>query len=103
PSTTRSPRFRFRRMQPAELAYAGISRQRDLIAAGEISSRELVELYLARINLYEPSLNAFRIVFAERALLEADQADSRRGAGALRPLLGVPLAVTGDMQLAGGV
>lgn len=88
-------------MQPIELAYAGISRQRDLIAAGEISSRELVELYLARINLYEPSLNAFRVVFAERALLEADQADSRRGAGALRPLLGVPIAVKDDIDVAG--
>ncbi len=88
-------------MQPVELAYAGISRQRDLIAAGEVSSRELVELYLARINRYEPSLNAFRVVFAERALLEADQADSRRGAGALRPLLGVPIAVKDDIDVAG--
>jgi amidase len=88
-------------MQPVELAYAGIARQRDLIAAGEISSRELVELYLARINRYEPSLNAFRVVFGERALLEADQADSRRGAGALRPLLGVPIAVKDDIDVAG--
>ncbi len=88
-------------MQPVELAYAGIARQADLIAAGEISSRELVELYLARIERYEPALNAFRVVFAERALLEADQADSRRGAGALRPLLGVPIAVKDDIDVAG--
>ena len=33
-------------MDSAELAYAGITRQAQLIAAGEISSRELVELYL---------------------------------------------------------
>ncbi len=88
-------------MQPVELAYAGISRQAELIAAGEVSSRELVELYLARISRYEPALNAFRVVFAERALLEADQADSRRGAGALRPLLGVPIAVKDDIDIAG--
>ncbi len=88
-------------MQPAELAYAGIARQAELIAAGEISSRELVELYLQRIAAYEPQLNAFRIVLAERALLEADQADSRRAAGASRPLLGVPMAVKDDIALAG--
>ena len=32
-------------MQPVELAYAGIARQAQLIAAGEVSSRELVETY----------------------------------------------------------
>jgi amidase len=88
-------------MQPVELAYAGISRQAELIAAGEVSSRELVEMYLARIARYEPALNAFRVVFAERALLEAAQADSRRSAGALRPLLGVPIAVKDDIDVAG--
>ena len=36
-------------MEGAELAYAGIARQAELIAAGEISSRELVECYLQRI------------------------------------------------------
>jgi amidase len=88
-------------MGPAELAYAGIARQAELIAAGEISSRELVELYLQRIAIHEPQLNAFRIVLAERALLEADQADSRRAAGGARPLLGVPIAVKDDIALAG--
>jgi amidase len=88
-------------MQPVELAYAGIARQAQLIAAGEVSSRELLETYLARIARYEPALNAFRVVYAERALLEADQADSRRSAGALRPLLGVPIAVKDDIDVAG--
>jgi amidase len=88
-------------MQGAELAYAGIARQAELIAAGEVSSRELVELYLARISRYDPTLNAFRVVFAERALLEAEQADSRRSAGGQRPLLGVPIAVKDDIDVAG--
>ena len=68
-------------MNTLDLAYAGISRQAEMIAAGEISSRELVEIYLARIERLDPMLNAFRVVFAERARLEADQADARRGAG----------------------
>ncbi len=88
-------------MQSVELAYAGIARQAQLIAAGEVSSRELVELYLGRIARHDPVLNAFRVVFAERALLEADQADNRRAAGGERPLLGVPIAVKDDIDVAG--
>ena len=69
-------------MDATDLAYAGIARQAELIAAGEVSSRELVDLYLERIARLDPRLNAFRVVFAERARLEADQADARRGAAA---------------------
>src|SRR5918992_4942341 len=80
-------------MDAAELAFAGIARQAELIRAGEVSSRELVELYLERIDRLDPELNAFRTVMAERALVDAQQADGRRGAGDDRPLLGVPIAV----------
>src|SRR5271165_6431309 len=88
-------------MDPTDLAFAGIARQAELIAAGEISSRELVELYLERIKRLDPALNAFRVVLGERALLEAEQADARRGAGSERPLLGVPIAVKDDIDVAG--
>jgi amidase len=90
-------------MDPTDLAYAGIARQAELIASGEVSSRELVELYLERIARLNPRVNAFRVVLAERALMEADQADARRGAGGERPLLGVPIAVKDDMDVAGEV
>jgi amidase len=93
-------------MDATDLAFAGIARQAELIAAGEVSSRELVELYLGRIERYDAQLNAFRTVFAERALLEADQADARRRAGsppAERPLLGVPIAIKDDTDVAGDV
>ena len=68
-------------MDAEELAFAGIARQAELIRAGEVSSRELVELYLERIERLDPELNAFTEVLAERALAEADAADERRGAG----------------------
>ena len=88
-------------MDPLELAFAGIARQAELIAAGEVSSRELVEVYLERIARLNPQLNAIRVVFAERALAESDQADGRRGAGDRRPLLGVPFLVKDDIDVAG--
>jgi amidase len=90
-------------MDAPEIAFAGIARQAELIAAGELSSRELVELYLRRIERAQPLLNAFRVAFAERALLEAEQADARRGAGGGRALLGVPIAVKDDIDVAGEV
>src|SRR5688500_468225 len=90
-------------MDRDELAFAGAVRQAELIRAGELSSRELVELYLERIERLDPELNAFRTVMAERALADAGQADARRGAGDERPLLGVPIAVKDTEDVAGVV
>jgi amidase len=90
-------------MERDELAFAGVARQAELIRAGEVSSRELVELYLERIERLDPELNAFRKVMAERALVDAQQADARKGAGEDRPLLGVPIAVKDVQDVTGEV
>jgi amidase len=84
-----------------DLAFAGAARQAEMVRRGEVSSRELVELYLRRIERFEPELNAFRTVTAERALADADQADGRRRAGGERALLGVPMAVKDTEAMAG--
>ena len=47
-------------MDADELAFAGPSRQAELVRAGEVSSRELTELYLERIERLDPKLNAYR-------------------------------------------
>ena len=88
-------------MDRDDLAFAGAARQADLVRRGEVSSVELVELYLERIERFQPELNAFRTVMAERALADARQADARRGAGDERPLLGVPIAVKDTEDVAG--
>src|SRR5215216_1581595 len=90
-------------MEGDELAFAGVARQAELIRAGEVSSRELVELYLERIERLDSELNAFRKVMAERALVDAQQADGRRAAGDDRPLLGVPIAVKDVQDVTGEV
>jgi amidase len=88
-------------MDRTDLAFAGIARQAELVRAGEVAPRELVELYLERIARIDPQLNAIRVVFAERALAEADQAAARRRGGDERPLLGVPVLIKDDTDVAG--
>ncbi|MER5224440.1 amidase [Streptomyces flaveus] len=71
------------------------------LADGEVSSRVLVEEALARIEATQGTLNAFRLVRAEAALAEAEAADKELAAGVRRPLLGVPVAVKDDTDVAG--
>jgi amidase len=89
------------RVEKLDLAFAGLARQAELVRAGDVSSRELVELYLERIERIDPQLNAYRVVMHERALAEADQADARRRSDGDRPLLGVPIAVKDNVDVAG--
>jgi amidase len=80
-----------------DLAFAGPGALAALVRSGEVAARELVELCLRRIEAINPRLNAFRVVRAEQALAEAEQAD-RSG-----PLAGVPIAVKDDIALAGEI
>jgi amidase len=90
-------------MDPRDLAFAGLERQAQLVRSGEVSSRELVEVCLDRIAALDPQLNAFRTVYGERAALEADQAQARLQGGDERPLLGVPIAIKDNTDVAGDV
>jgi amidase len=85
----------------ADLVFSGIARQAQLVRAGEVSSRELVQACLARIEALDPQLNAWRVVLGERALADADDADVRRREDDPPPLLGVPIAVKDDVDVAG--
>jgi amidase len=86
-----------------EVAFAGVAGQVELVRRGDVSSRELVELALGRIERLDRELNAFGAVYAERALLEAAQADARVRAGERRPLLGIPVAVKDEIDIGGEI
>src|SRR2546422_9879663 len=86
-----------------DVAFAGVAAQVELVRRGEVSSRELTELSIDRIVRLDPRLNAFRVVLAERALEEAERADERRAGGEDAPLLGVPIAVKDNVDVAGEV
>jgi amidase len=90
-------------MNGDELAFAGAAKQAELIRAGEVSATELVGLHLDRIARLDPELNSFRKVFAEKAMLEAEQAEARVRAGEERPLLGVPIAIKDEVDVVGEV
>ena len=90
-------------MDAIDLVYAGAAEQARLIRDDEVSARELVEATLERIDALNPRLNAYRVVFADRALAVADQADALHAAGTNRPLLGVAVAIKDDADVAGEV
>lgn len=87
-------------VQEEEIAFAGLGAQAQMLAAGQVSSRELVELSLRRIE-ERSDLGAFRCVLREQALEQAQEADARLSAGERLPLLGVPFAIKDDIDLAG--
>ncbi len=62
------------------------------LQAGEISSVELVEHFLQRIDAADDHLNGFITRTGEQALAEAREADRRLADGTAGPLTGVPIA-----------
>ena len=80
-----------------DLLFRPVPELGDLVRSGEVTSRELVEASLARIDDLETEVNAFVDVFADEALAAA----SAVGTGDERPLAGVPVAVKNNVPMAG--
>ncbi|HWE54781.1 MAG TPA: amidase family protein [Acidimicrobiales bacterium] len=68
------------------------------IRNGSLSSRELTNAYLDRIDRLNPALNAVVTIDRERALEEADAADA---AGPGGPLHGLPITIKDAIEVAG--
>jgi aspartyl-tRNA(Asn)/glutamyl-tRNA(Gln) amidotransferase subunit A len=69
------------------------------LRAGDVSSRELTQAFLERIERLNPQLNAYLTIIPDKALDWADEADIRlrnwreNPEDGIPPLLGVPIAV----------
>src|SRR5580692_6983668 len=72
------------------------------IAAKEVSSAEVIEAHLARIEAVNPQVNAVVRVLADEARAGAAAADRLLAAGGpLGPLHGVPCTVKENIDMAG--
>ncbi|MGK3209217.1 amidase [Amycolatopsis sp. MEPSY49] len=85
--------------EPHELSAAA---QLAALRGGDVSSRELTEHHLGRIEKFDGGLGAFTTVAPDLALDEAARADQRIARGEWAPLLGLPLGVK-DLYPAAGV
>jgi amidase len=90
-------------VDPRDLAFAGAAEQARMLAAGSITAPELLELYLDRIARLDRELRSYRIVLPDSARQEAGIAQDRLNAGERLPLLGVPIAIKDDVDVAGEV
>src|SRR5215467_8663577 len=78
-----------------------ITNQLYQLAAGTVTSDQLVRRSLDAIDKSQATLNAFRVVLRKQALADAVQADRKRAAGEQLPLLGIPIAVKDDVDVEG--
>jgi Asp-tRNA(Asn)/Glu-tRNA(Gln) amidotransferase A subunit family amidase len=87
PKRVRAPRP----ADDASIAFLGIEELGALIASKQISSRELLDIYLKRIQRIDPKLQAVITVTEERARAQAARLDDETANGRSRgPLHGIP-------------
>ncbi len=86
----------------ADLATSPAHQQAAAIRRGEVSSRELLELFLNRIERLGKPVNAVVTIDASRAMDEARAADDARARGAaLGPLHGLPMTIKDAIEVGG--
>ena len=87
---------------PETIAFASVKEQSRWLMTGQLSSRDLTELYLERIERYGDLLECYVTVTPEIALAQADQADRERSTGQVRGRLhGIPYGVKDLFDTAG--
>ena len=85
-----------------EIIYASARSLAKALRDGALSSREVVEAHLARIDEINPKLNSVVQVVRERALAEAEEADEAASRGQLKgPLHGLPITIKDSLDTAG--
>ena len=74
-----------------------------MLANHELTAPELLEVYLERIARLDSHLRCYRVVLSDSARYEAAVAQDRLDAGERLPLLGVPIAIKDDVDIAAEV
>ncbi|HUS17133.1 MAG TPA: Asp-tRNA(Asn)/Glu-tRNA(Gln) amidotransferase subunit GatA [Chloroflexia bacterium] len=90
-------------MSEQDLCYLSLTEVRALLDRGVVSSLELTEACLARIEEVDGDLHAFLTISADKAREQARAADARRAAGTVRgPLDGIPMSLK-DILITAGI
>lgn len=85
-----------------ELWRLGVAELAQAIRERQVSSREVIQAHLDRIDSVNSELNAVTIALHEQALQAADEADQAQVEGAkMGPLHGVPMTVKENIDLIG--
>lgn len=86
----------------ADIAFAPVWKQAGWMAAGAITSLELTEIYLSRIDAHDSQLEAFVTVMADHAREQAVARDQERANAQLRgPLHGIPYTLKDIVDVSG--
>ena len=89
------------RADPGALPYRTAEELLQALANRRVSSRELVDEAIARIEALDHRINAVVVRDFERARAAADDADAALSRGERRPLLGLPMTVKEQFTIAG--
>jgi amidase len=84
-----------------EWSFRSAGEQAAALRAGAVTSVELTEEAIARIERYDSEINAICVRDFERAREAAHEADQARARGDGRPLLGLPVTVKESYNVAG--
>ena len=95
------PPITLARDEPSAPAYRTAGELVEALAGKEVSSRELVDAAISRIERIDPKINAVVVRDFDRARVAADAADSALARGDRRPLLGLPMTVKEQFNVVG--
>jgi aspartyl-tRNA(Asn)/glutamyl-tRNA(Gln) amidotransferase subunit A len=85
-----------------DLSALTLKQASDLIRSKKVSPVELTETCLARINVYNPKINAWITIMRDQAIAQAKASEKEQMAGTLRgPLHGIPIGLKDTIDTAG--
>jgi len=80
-------------MSDTSVLFSSIPVQREMLTTGKLSSKELTEMYISRIEDVDDKTGAFLTTSFAMARKQADEADKRIKDGDASPLLGIPIGI----------